>query len=116
MKVLILIDADNFRNGIVNVARKKSQFRYIDYYKLNKFVLDYLSSNIQYKNCQLLHFRTYLYSGEYTENLIRRIESTLRKESDEKRKTVLQEKLRIAKKSRELQVDFLNLAKNYYFF
>ncbi len=116
MRVLILIDADNFRNGFVNTAKKRSQFRFIDYYKLSKFILEYLSNNIQYKNCGLSHLRTYFYSGEYTENLLTRIESSIKKEKDELRKSKLNEKLESAKRNKAFQSDFLKLAKNYYFF
>lgn len=116
MRVLILIDADNFRNGVANIARSRGQFRYVDYYKINKFILDYLSNNLQYQNCKLVHLRTYLYSGEYTDNLIRRIESTIKRENDEVRRKVLREKLESAQKNKKVQIDFLRLAKNYYFF
>ncbi len=116
MRVLILIDGDNFRNGVVNAAKKRSQFRYVDYYKINKFVLDYLSKNFQYDGCKLIHLRTYFYSGEYTDNLIKRIENSLKNEKNESRQVLLTKKLAGAKRNKELQADFLKLAKNYYFF
>ena len=116
MKVLILIDADNFRNGFINAAKKRSQFRYIDYYKLSKFILEYLANNLQYKNTELTHLRTYFYSGEYTDNLLTRIESSIKKEKSELRKTQLNEKIESAKKNKEQQSKFFKLAKNYYFF
>lgn len=116
MKVLILIDGDNFRNSIVNAAKKRSQFRYVDYYKINNFVIDYLSNNLQYRGCTLTHLRTYFYSGEYTDHLIKRIENRIKKENNEEKKKLLGEKLNTAKRNKELQSDFLKLAKNYYFF
>lgn len=117
MRVLILIDADNFRNGLVNTAKQRSQFRYIDYYKINKFILDYLSKNPQYVGHNLIHLRTYFYSGEYTDNLITRVESVLKKEKDDSvRKNMLKDKLENAKRNKKLQSDFFKIAKNYYFF
>ncbi len=116
MKVLILIDGDNFRNSIVNAAKKRSQFRYVDYYKINNFVIDYLANNLQYKGRTLTHLRTYFYSGEYTDNLIKRIENRIKKENNEDKKKLLSEKLNTARRNKKLQSDFLKLAKNYYFF
>ncbi|MCK4649618.1 NYN domain-containing protein [Candidatus Pacearchaeota archaeon] len=51
----------------------KNQDRRIDYHKLNKFVINYLSKIPQYKNKTLFHVRTYYYDGEYTDTLINKI-------------------------------------------
>ncbi len=120
MRVLILIDADNFRNGVINLSKQRSQFRYLDYYKINKFVTDYLAKNSQYKGCPLTHIRTYFYSGEFTDNLITRIESSIKRENQKMKKSgrinKLNEMLESAKRNKKIQSDFFKLAKNYYFF
>lgn len=116
MKVIILIDADNFSNGLINVAKSKGQFRYVDYYKVNKFVMDYLKNNLQYKECDLHHLRTYYYTGKFTENVITRIEKTTEKEKDSSKKKILENMIKKAKKSKKIQTEFLKLARDYYYF
>ena len=48
----------------------------------NKFVIEYLKNNLQYKDCNIQHLRTYYYTGRFTENLISRMEYVLQKEKD----------------------------------
>lgn len=79
MKVLILIDAKNFEQGIFNVSERINEFRFINFYKINNFVISYLRKNLQYENCNLLHLRTYFYTGEFTDKLIEKIQSNLEK-------------------------------------
>ncbi len=78
--------------------------------------MQYLSQNWQYTNTKLQHIRTYYYTGRYTENLINRIEHTYNKEKDELKKTELKNKIEKIRKSKELQNQFLQKAKDYYFF
>jgi len=46
MKVLILIDSKNFENGVVNLSKKRKEFRFVDWYKLNVFIIDYFKKNL----------------------------------------------------------------------
>jgi len=114
MRVLVLIDAKNFENGFFNLCRGIGQFRYIDFYKLNNFILDYLKNNLQYKNCNLTHLRTYFYTGEYTDKLIEKIENYLSKNPD--KTDILRDLIDKCKREKEGQKIFFNYAKNYYFF
>lgn len=114
MRVLILIDAKNFENGFIRLCKKAEEFRYVDFYKLNNFIIDYLKHNLQYKDFLLSHLRTYFYTGEYTDLLIRKIERYL-SESPEKA-DIIQNILAKCKKEQEKQRTFFNFAKNYYFF
>lgn len=116
MKIIILIDGDNFTNGLINVAKAKGQFRYVDYYKINKFVIEYLKNNLQYKGCNLYHLRTYYYTGRFTENLISRMEKAFLNEKEESKKAQLKIVIEKAKKSKKIQTEFLKLARDYYFF
>ncbi|MFT4312088.1 MAG: NYN domain-containing protein [Candidatus Woesearchaeota archaeon] len=116
MKTIILIDADNFTSGLSNVSKSRKQFRYVDYYKINTFVIEYLQKNLQYKNCSVHHLRTYYYTGKYTENLINRMEKSLKKETNPERKNALQNMIEKAKKSKKIQTEFLQLARDYYYF
>ena len=77
MKVMIYIDNSNFFNSIRCLHDGRCQDRIIDYNKLNKFVLNFLSKNSQYKDETLFHVRTYYYDGEYTDILINKIKKHL---------------------------------------
>lgn len=114
MRVLILIDAKNFENGAINLCEERKEFRFLDWHKLNLFILEYLRKNIQYKDFPLIHLRTYFYTGEYTDLLIRKIER-YSKENPLKAEQ-LKELILKCKKEQEKQKKFFNFAKNYYFF
>ncbi|MBI2574405.1 NYN domain-containing protein [Candidatus Woesearchaeota archaeon] len=107
------MDSENFRASISCINEERKQDRYIDWHKMNLFVLDYLSNNPQFKNEKLSHIRTYVYTGEYTEHLIKRIEDALKKgpEND-----TLKRILDSAKRNREGQIDFYKKAGSFYFF
>ena len=75
MKVMIFIDNSNFFNSIRCLHEDKCQDRIVDYNKLNRFVLNFLSKNPQYKNETLSHVRTYYYDGEYTDILVNKIKA-----------------------------------------
>ena len=114
MRVLILIDAKNFEQGVFNISEKTNEFRFIDFYKINNFVMDYLRKNLQYKDCELLHLRTYFYTGEFTDKLIEKIQSSLGKNPEKiKEITFLLDK---CKKDQKVQEEFFRRAKSYYFF
>jgi uncharacterized LabA/DUF88 family protein len=114
MRVIILIDAKNFEKSVYSLSIKRKEFRYIDFYKLNTFILEYLVNNQQYKNNLLQHLRTYFYTGEYTENLIRKIEKYA--EGNPQKREITKELLEKCKKEYEKQSNFFKYAKNYLFF
>lgn len=116
MNVIILIDADNFRNGLENVSKSRKQFRNINYYKINQFVIDYLRNNEQYKEAKLTHLRTYLYTGVYTDKLLNKVEHAIKKEKGKRKKKKLQDLTTVIQKGMEGQKEFLKEAKDYYFF
>ena len=114
MKVIILIDAKNFERGVYSLCERRKEFRFIDFHKLNKFIIEYLSNNPQYKNILLQHIRTYFYSGEYTENLIRKIDKFLKENpSKANHVSILLDK---CKREYKKQSNFLKFTKNYLFF
>jgi len=114
MRVLILIDAKNFENGLINLFKQRKEFRFIDFNRINMFLLDYLKNNIQYKDCNLHHVRTYFYTGQYTDHLIKKIEKYLEKNPEEK--DIVQPLIERCKREQEKQNTFFNIAKNYYYF
>ncbi len=75
MRVLILIDTENFTRSISKVCKERKQNRYIDWHKINSFVLDYLGKNRQYEKENLIHTRTYYYNGEITDKLLKKIKN-----------------------------------------
>ena len=74
---MIFIDNSNFFNSIRQLKYGRRQDRIIDYHKISKFVISYLSKNPHYKNEKLTHIRTYYYDGEYTDTLLNRIKKHL---------------------------------------
>ncbi|MCF7910539.1 NYN domain-containing protein [Candidatus Pacearchaeota archaeon] len=113
MRVLIFIDAKNFENGIINLSKKRKEFRFIDWHKLNIFIMDYLKNNLQYRNCDLFHIRTYFYTGEFTDKLLQKIEKYLEENSES---VWVKDLIERSKKDQEKQETFFKIAKNYYFF
>ena len=77
---MVFIDDSNFRASISTLKYERKQDRVIDYYKIHSFIIKYLSKNKQYKNQNLFHVRTYVYTGEYTDQLLQRIKKSGRKE------------------------------------
>lgn|SRR3989344_1883474 len=113
MRVVIFVDSENFRASINYINKERKQDRVIDWYKINLFVLNYLTNNPQYKNERLGHIRTYVYTGEYTENLIKRIDDALKKDSNN---DTLKKIVESAKHNRIGQIDFYKKASSYYYF
>jgi len=112
---MVFIDFDNFKGSVNRFNEETGQNRYIDFYKINKFITDYLSNNQQYENEKIVHIRTYFYTGEYTESLIRKMSSTLEQLSnDEKEK--FEKYIEEIKQKRERQKDLFNTLNQYYFF
>jgi len=113
MKVIILIDGKNFEQGVINLSKKRGEFRFIDFHKIKNFVLEYLQNNSQYENIRLSLLRTYFYTGEYTNRLIENIERHIEKDKENKR---LKELLEHCKKKYKIQNNFIKFSKSYYFF
>ncbi len=114
MRVLILIDAKNFEQGVFNISERINEFRFVDFYKVNNFVMDYLRKNLQYRSFELLHLRTYFYTGEFTDKLIEKIQSSLEKNPEKIKEIILL--LEKCKKNQKIQEEFFRRAKSYYFF
>ena len=113
---MVFLDNSNFFKSV----SKLEGDRVIDYHKLNKFVLSYLSKNPQYSKRNLFHVRTYYYDGEYTENLLSRIKNHLKKtpkspENEEDRHEI---ESRFDKALRRLKAQKREMerCKNFYFF
>jgi uncharacterized LabA/DUF88 family protein len=113
MRVAIFVDSENFRANINCINEERKQSRYIDWHKINLFVIEYLSKNKQYKNEKLSHVRTYIYTGEYTENLFRKIEDAIQTHQN---KETLKKILESAKRNNEGQIEFYKKAAAYNFF
>jgi len=115
MKVMIFIDDANFNANINRIRSERCQDRVVDYYKIHRFVIDYLSKNPQYQSKALTHIRTYVYTGEYTDSLMKRIKSAI-DESDELQKDKLRQILVKTEKYKEGQRKFFERARTYNFF
>lgn len=73
MRVMLFIDHPNCDHNILHVNSERKWDKRISWGKLQNFVMTYLQSNMQYKNTPLQHIRTLFYTGEYKDNLIKRI-------------------------------------------
>ena len=117
---MIFIDNSNFFNSILNLKKDRNQDRVIDYHKLNKFVLNYLSKNPQYERQTLFHMRTYYYDGEYTDTLLNKIKQhlnsiTLIPENGEEIHKI-KERLEKVTRRMKAQKREMDRCKNFYFF
>ncbi len=112
---MVFIDSDNFKNNLKYIKLERKQDRIIDFYKLHKFVIDYLSKNSQYQKSSLIHVRTYLYTGEYTDALFKKIKDAI-KETTGAEKTYFEEILQKTERKSVGQKEFLNRTRTYYFF
>lgn len=115
MKVMIFVDDSNFKANIRCINSERGQDRIIDYYKIHKFVLEYLSNNSQYKDKELVHIRTYVYTGEYTDALFQRIKKAISQSIDID-KVKLENLFKETEKCKEGQKKFLSKAMTFNFF
>ncbi len=116
MRLMIFIDYNNFNHIISHIQRERGQDRVLDKYKLHNFVMRYLSNNEQYKNKQLTHIRTYLYTGEYTPALFKKIKDVMRTSENSQDKEFYQDLLYKAEKRQEGQKKLFERVSNYPFF
>jgi uncharacterized LabA/DUF88 family protein len=110
MRILILIDGNNFIASVNNVCKERKCKRSIDYYKLHHFILEYLKNNPNFNSQKLHHLRTYFYTGEYSYSTISRIEYECQKS---KFKEKVKKDFCHAKKA---QLNFFKKAKEFNFF
>ncbi len=116
MKVMIFLDYDNFTHNITCIKKERNQDRILDLYKVHKFVLKYLSKNEQYKDLSLTHIRTYLYTGEYTDQLFRRIRDAIKDAKSSEQENYYNKVLDDAQRKQEGQKKMFDQAKTYYYF
>lgn len=117
---MIFIDNSNFFNSIRCIYDDRCQDRIIDYNKINKFALNFLSKNLQYKEQKLFHVRTYYYDGEYTDILINKIKKHLASiqnlPENEEEISKVSAMLDKTNKSMEAQKRQMDKMKSFYFF
>jgi uncharacterized LabA/DUF88 family protein len=112
---MVFIDHTNFTANFKCIKEERKQDRWIDFYKIGKFVVEYLSNNPQYRGHPLIHIRTYLYTGVYTDQLIKRIKDAAECASQDK-KPNLTNTLNRTTKYREVQKKLIDSAKKYSYF
>jgi len=115
MKVMVFIDDSNFKANIRCINQERKHDRVIDYYKIHRFVLEYLSQNPQYKDKDLLHVRTYVYTGEYTDALFQRIKHAISSSTGQE-KIKMEDLYRETERFKEGQKKFLSKATTFNFF
>lgn len=115
LRISIYIDHNNFEANIKHINSDTGCDRVIDYHNISKFVKKYLSNNLQYKDCKLTYIRTFLYTGEYTDSLIKKIKSTISSTSGEKKKE-FEKLLGKTERRKDGQRAFIKKASTFYFF
>jgi len=115
MKVMIFVDYSNFMANMGCIKEERSQDRVIEFYRVQKFVMEYLSKNPQYRGKELRHVRTYVYTGEYTDSLFKRIKDAIN-ESTGKEKEELEKLLEKTEKRKKGQKKFFKESITYAFF
>ena len=119
MKIMIFTDHSNFFKSIFSLKKSRNQDRWLEYQKLNNFVINYLSKIPQYKKENLFHVRTYYYDGEYTDTLISKIknhlEKLIRTPEDDEEKALVQERLDKAERRIIAQKKEMDKMNSYYF-
>jgi|GEM_PF-792193 len=113
---MVFIDHKNFTANFDCIKEERNQDRWIDFYKIGSFVTDFLSNNHQYRGHPLMHIRTYLYTGQYTEQLMKRIKDEIDKTPNTTKKVELQTLFGKASKKKDAQKIFLEETKIYHYF
>lgn len=116
MRLMVFLDYDNFYHSINTVSTERGNYREIDTHRINVFVKEFLSRNLQYEDHKLIHTRTYCYTGEYTENLLNKITRAIKKTRDEYLKTNLEQLLERTKNDVERQKKQFEWMETHYFF
>lgn len=116
MRVMVFLDYDNFFHSVNAMSDECGKHLDIDTHKLNSFVKEYLSKNLQYTGHELIHIRTYCYTGEYTDNLLQKISYTIKNTSDVNEKKKLEDLLEKTKNNNERQKKQFDWMKTHYFF
>jgi len=73
MKVMFFVDYDNFKQALV-----RSKNRYPDFDKVPKFLFQRINSLLGWEEYNPRLIRTYVYSGEYSKNLLNKVKLKLR--------------------------------------
>lgn len=105
MRVMLFIDSDNFFGSLKQVDKKRKD----RISKFSDFIIGYLNKKSYSKLDVLDRVRTYLYTGEFTDSLIKRIN----KEYGDSNNVDLKGVLDYAEKQREFQQKFFNIAINF---
>ena len=116
MKLMVFIDFENFKANIKWINQERGQNRIIDFHKINQFVCEHLAGNEQYKKENITHVRTYFYTGEYTDSLLKRMRDTIESSKTTEEKTRAIEYCEITKEKKERQKDFFDKLYRLYFF
>ncbi len=116
MRLMIFVDDENFKANITCIKHERCQDRIIDYHKLHHFVIEYLSKNPQYLQEKLTHVRTYIYTGEYTDALIKRIKNVVMTKKEPTGKDYFESLIKVVENKREGQRKFFLKSMTFNFF
>ena len=112
MRIITFVDLENFRHSLWNSNRNRQP----KYSSLNLICED-LIKKLGWEKYNPRHIRTYLYTGEYTDNIIREIKRLQTILTQRWQKQKLEKALYLATKRREAQInlfDYLHNPFDYY--
>lgn len=124
MKVMIFIDHTNFSANIKQINEFTNKNREINFDAINNFIIGYLKLLQEFKDIPLTHIRTYLYTGEYTDNIISKIKkqhlwvlkNKIHPEQQDKKKAEFDERLNNILHHRNIQKQLFDKLKHSKFF
>ena len=112
-RVMIFYDLENFKQGLTHRDRGR---RY-DYGKIQYLIIDLLKNVLPATDDRdYTLVRAYAYTGEYTEQLLRKIKEDVEKAKNPEERKLLEKLLERTKKRYEAQRSLLDKLRNFNFF
>ncbi len=112
-RVMIFYDLENFKQGLAHRDRNRKY----DYGKMQYLIIDLLRKVMPASDVkEYMLVRAYAYTGEYTEQLLKKIKEDLERTKLENEKKKLERLLQKTKKRLEAQRSLLEKLRNFNFF
>ncbi|OYT64581.1 hypothetical protein B6U74_05230 [Candidatus Bathyarchaeota archaeon ex4484_205] len=120
-RVMIFYDLENFKMSLGHINRKMKQYRKYDYGKVQYLVIELLRKFLHIKELTPSSLiRAYAYTGEYTKEIVHRIEQEIKEmECNGEPPQNIEERRKLYSKTKErfeAQKRFIKSIANYHFF
>ncbi len=112
-RVMIFYDLENFKQGLAHRDRNRKY----DFGKMQYLIIDLLRNILPASDVkEYTLVRAYAYTGEYTEQLLKRIKDDIEKAKNDEEKNDLQKLFEKTKNRTESQRNLLDKLRNFNFF